>query len=529
MQERNGSVRMFHHRNQVFRFKHKVFLLNIEDNGSMVPIKEMNRQRTYTVRIDFGGVHWLLESLKSAAHQFKDKVFFSRYLASYAMFTLEKYSNKNGSFIRLLEIRKSTVTIIVIFSAGPKGNGWFGLVNSMHSLLYSPSSLNIVNNNKINWTAAKRWKAKPGRKVEGRISYVDAVRKSFVNNIVYKRERQISIEAIGNHAVDWKWVMVCTRENLRDAWNGIQRSLNRLYNTNFQLKPLLPNKAIFICGSEEETEMFGSKNLVFLSGPYAINMQRWDEKEVYQYRKIACIGGWINIHGLPANWWTENVFQIIRERCGGLLEVDARTKKIQNLLMAIIKVKGNHNGFIPASMMIHTASDSEYFAVSLVFTSKLTCELRQMSKNFSSGGTNPIDVPPLSEGEEVVVLEHSTQVDDALAQDKNIMATSTKLICDGETQEKVEDQLNENDLEYESSSFVGNESSTETVVEANTDVIQKHVGEINAMWPVISDHVGTSQDHSHLTSMETTARDAEIVNKTHDGGKLDVVSHRGAE
>ncbi|KAM7468916.1 hypothetical protein LguiA_007099 [Lonicera macranthoides] len=288
MQERNGSVRMFHHRNQVFRFKHKVFLLNIEDNGSMVPIKEMNRQRTYTVRIDFSGVHWLLESLKSAAHQFKDKVFFSRYLASYAMFTLEKYSNKNGSFIRLLEIRKSTVTIIVIFSAGPKGNGWFGLVNSMHSLLYSPSSLNIVNNNKINWIAAKRWKAKPGRKVEGRISYVDAVRKSFVNNIVYKRERQISIEAMGNHA---------------------------------------------------------------------------------------------------------------------------------------------------------------------------------MSKNFSSGGTNPIDVPPLSEGEEVVVLEHSTQVDDALAQDKNIMATSTKLICDGETQEKVEDQLNENDLEYESSSFVGNESSTETVVE----------------------------------------------------------------
>lgn len=102
------------------------------------------------------------------------------------------------------------------------------------------------------------------------------------------------------------------------------------YNTNFQLKPFLPNKAVFICDSEEEAELYGSKNLLFLSGLYAIKLQRWDEKEVYQYRKIACTGGWINIHGLPANWWIDKCFKSIGEKCGGLLKIDERTKNFQN-------------------------------------------------------------------------------------------------------------------------------------------------------------------------------------------------------
>ncbi|KAM7497694.1 hypothetical protein LguiA_022108 [Lonicera macranthoides] len=337
MQGRKGSFRVFDHRNQVFRIEHKVFLLNIEDNGSMVSIKEMNRQRTYTIRIDFGGVYWLLEGLKSAAHRFKDKVFFSKYLASYAMFTMEKYSNKNGSFIRLLEIRKGTVTNIVIFPAGSKGNGWFGLVESLHNLLYSPSSSNIADNYKVKCMANERQKAVLKRKVEGQISYADAVRKSSVNNI----------------------------------------------------------------------------------------------------------------------------------------------------------------------------------------------------------------------GEEEVVLEHSTHMDETMAQDKIITATPTKLISDGKTQEKAEDKIDADNLEYESSSFADDVSSTGTVVEdsqeelsrdllhghlkpeeqsekAIMEVIQGHA-RVNAIWPVFGNHGGTSQDHSHLSLKEITTRDSETANKSHEEGEVDAVSHRGEE
>ncbi|KAM7473628.1 hypothetical protein LguiB_020871 [Lonicera macranthoides] len=470
MQKRKSSDSVFQHRRRVFRFEHKVLLLNIEDNGSIVLIKEMNRLRTYSIRIDFGGVYWLMESLKSATQQFKDRVFFSRYLASYAIFTLEKYTNKNGSFIRLLEIRKGTVTNIVIFPAGPKGNGWCGLADLMHSLLFSSSSSKMAGNNKEIKTTTEEGRVEPGRKVEGSVSYVDAVKNSFpkkspVNNINNQMGRQPITEAKESHVIDWKRVVVCTRENLWHTWNGIQSSLNRLYNTNFQLKPFLPNKAILICGSEEEAEVYGEKNLVFLSGPYAIRLQRWDEKEVYQLRKIACTRSWINIHGLPTNWWTEKVFQVIGERCGGLLEVDNRTKKFQNLLMARIKVRGNSNGFIPATMMIYTTSDSEYFAVTLTSTSKLKLERRKFSRNLSSGGLQPMNFPPVTEGEEEVVLENSAHKNEMLAQDKNILETPMYLTDVGEMQEMGEDRLGEDDFDYESSSFLDDVSSMETVVE----------------------------------------------------------------
>ncbi|KAM7518028.1 hypothetical protein LguiB_016990 [Lonicera macranthoides] len=400
--------------------------------------------------------------------------------------------------------------------------------------------------------ANERQKAVLERKVEGQISYADAVRKSKINNIFCKEERQISTDTIASYAFDWKRVVVCIRENLWDSWNGIQSSLNQLYNSNFQLKPLLPNKAIIICDSEEAAQVFGSKKLVFLSGPYAIRLQRWDEKEIYQNRKIACTGGWINIHGLPANWWTEKAFQTIGERCGGLIQVDARTKTFQNLLMARIKVRGNHNGFIPASMMIYTGSDSEYFAVSLVSTSKLICEKRNRSMNCPSGGTKSMEVPLVSEGEEEVILEYSTHVDEGMVQNKVTTVAPMKLSCDGKTQEKAEDKLDEDDLEYESSSFAEDVSSTGTIVEesqeelsrdflyrhlepeeqsekAIMEVIQGHAT-VNAMWPVVlGNHGGTLQDHSLLSMKEITTRDYETANKSHEEEELDAVSNRGEE
>ncbi|KAM7503026.1 hypothetical protein LguiB_001930 [Lonicera macranthoides] len=202
-------------------------------------------------------------------------------------------------------------------------------------------------------------------------------------------------------------------------------------------------------------------------------------------------------------------------------------------------------------MMIHTVSDSEYFIVSLVSTSKLICEKRNMSRNCSSGGTKPMDFSPLSEGEEEVVLEHSTHMDETMAQDKIITATPTKLISDGKTQEKAEDKIDADDLEYESSSFADDVSSTGTVVEdsqeelsrdllhghlkpeeqsekAIMEVIQGHA-RVNAIWPVFGNRGGTSQDHSHLSLKEITTRDSETANKSHEEGEVDAVSHRGEE
>ncbi|KAM7477836.1 hypothetical protein LguiA_026049 [Lonicera macranthoides] len=119
-QEWKGFVKKFDHRKQVFRFEHKVFLLNIEDIGLMVSIKEMNRQRNYSIRIDFGGVGWLIAELNKAKQRFGEGRAFSKYQATYALFLLQRYNNKNGSY-ELIYVTTRSGDASDCFSSG---QGW---------------------------------------------------------------------------------------------------------------------------------------------------------------------------------------------------------------------------------------------------------------------------------------------------------------------------------------------------------------------------------------------------------------------
>ena len=65
-------------------------------------IRETNRHYSYFIQIDFGGVNWLIEGLKSAAYNFNESFLLKKYQALYALFVMERYSNKNGSFIILV-------------------------------------------------------------------------------------------------------------------------------------------------------------------------------------------------------------------------------------------------------------------------------------------------------------------------------------------------------------------------------------------------------------------------------------------
>lgn len=172
----------------------------------------MNHQCSFSITIDFGGVSWLMDGLKSAAQHFRDKAFFSRYIASYAIFTMERYSNKNGSFTRRLEIRRGTIINVIIFPAGPKGNGWCGLADSLHHLIFSSSNPTITANYKDSMAATRQRKARPERKVNGQVSYADAVRNNYLENEEKRRGREKGVEARKGCPIDWKRAVVCIRE-----------------------------------------------------------------------------------------------------------------------------------------------------------------------------------------------------------------------------------------------------------------------------------------------------------------------------
>ncbi|KAM7507612.1 hypothetical protein LguiA_018065 [Lonicera macranthoides] len=130
---------IYSNRSRKFRFEYKRFTFEVDNGGSMGIITETNRQRSYTIRIDFGGMFWLMEGLYSAARGSGESKFFQKYQASYGLFVMEKYSNRNGSFIRLLELQRGMLSNTIILPAGNRGEGWRGVADRLKQMMFSPS------------------------------------------------------------------------------------------------------------------------------------------------------------------------------------------------------------------------------------------------------------------------------------------------------------------------------------------------------------------------------------------------------
>nr|DAD22696.1 TPA_asm: hypothetical protein HUJ06_024159 [Nelumbo nucifera] len=60
--------------------------------------------------------------------------------------------------------------------------------------------------------------------------------------------------------------------------------------------------------------------------------------------------GWLKIHGLPYHLWTEDLFTLIGSLCGGLEEIDRKTKDLSTLSFARIKVRSRGVHAIPRSI-----------------------------------------------------------------------------------------------------------------------------------------------------------------------------------
>ena len=108
-------------RERKFRIEYKSFTLKIDNGGSSATIVEEIRNQKFSVSIDLGGVHWLINSFKRSKAQFSDNNFFAKYQASYALFLLQRYNNKNGSFISLSRIHQGMVKSVVVVPAGEEG------------------------------------------------------------------------------------------------------------------------------------------------------------------------------------------------------------------------------------------------------------------------------------------------------------------------------------------------------------------------------------------------------------------------
>ncbi|XP_028076036.1 uncharacterized protein LOC114278219 [Camellia sinensis] len=155
-----------------------------------------------------------------------------------------------------------------------------------------------------------------------------------------------------NFILEMRKVVVCTRTDFFDGWAQIEKELNRSFKASIVLRPFQLNKALFLANSSEEAVYYGAQGVCFFNKSIALRLERWSEEMISKDTVIASNGGWISVCDLPFNFWNNRVFEWIRSKCGGLLEVDSRTRNFENLFEARLKVRGYGNGFLPANVHV---------------------------------------------------------------------------------------------------------------------------------------------------------------------------------
>ncbi|XP_028076003.1 transcription factor Pur-alpha 1-like [Camellia sinensis] len=123
------------------RIEHKLITIqmDVEFRGGSVVIIERNRLRSYTMKIDLGGVSWAIQALRQVWGQCSDKPFFSKYTSSLAVFWIQKVCNKNGVFAEISKWEAGVNRNNIIIPAGVDGHGWEAMAEMLERVIYGDS------------------------------------------------------------------------------------------------------------------------------------------------------------------------------------------------------------------------------------------------------------------------------------------------------------------------------------------------------------------------------------------------------
>ena len=404
--DRQGGIR--------FDFEFKSFRMSLDKNGSRVCIEEILRNgRRFSVNIDLGGVDWLIRAVLDANIQRKEKIYASKYQASYALFLVQRYQNKNGSFLSLMQFQKWVISRIVVIPAGRSGEGWTGFAKALRTVFFKH---NPKQEKKERMNCGKKT-AVYQKRVTKELSYAEAVINGRNNHLARLSEdyrinrRENDHQKQHSHAVltqfqstmgfndtsgvkmkmkgnqnplrnsverakqnDWQKAVICTRESIWIDWGKVKKAMNKLFEKTLKVEPFQPDKAILWCKDEAEARYVASKGNVFVDNSFSVNLQCGEQLNLGWSRKLACTGGWIEIYDLPLKWWRKDVFKAIGTECGGLMEVCERTLTMEQMFCAKIKIGGKETGFIPAE--IDLSIEDEATTIKLKVLSKINFRRR---------------------------------------------------------------------------------------------------------------------------------------------------------
>ncbi|PON67528.1 hypothetical protein TorRG33x02_264350 [Trema orientale] len=117
---------------------------------------------------------------------------------------------------------------------------------------------------------------------------------------------------------NWRLAVVVFRDNVEIQWNVINTGLSNKLRRNVVLTELLADRAMVWCMNDAEKKIMLKFQTCFLFNTRLVRVVSWCQEHHWAEVKFAGRDIWIEVNGLPLDWWNDNVFQCIEEKLGGL-------------------------------------------------------------------------------------------------------------------------------------------------------------------------------------------------------------------
>ncbi|KGN47664.1 hypothetical protein Csa_018285 [Cucumis sativus] len=99
---------------------------------------------------------------------------------------------------------------------------------------------------------------------------------------------------------------------------------------------------------------------------FYIKFEEWNTMKHGSPKLVPSYGGWVNFRGILMHAWDMETFTQIGEACGSFIEITREIKKQVEIRQAMLKVKENFTGFIPAFINVFDKKGNSFLVQSIV-------------------------------------------------------------------------------------------------------------------------------------------------------------------
>ncbi|TYK29576.1 hypothetical protein E5676_scaffold655G001820 [Cucumis melo var. makuwa] len=334
----------------------KEFVLSVDKRSreSNLLITEVGPYKSFSIAITPDSLEWLKMTFKALLNTPRTTRFFVE--KRYVDFCLwvQTIHNRRGYIAEIYRVDDRGRKCCILVPEGLDKTGW-ALFNDMLTCKKTSDK-----------------KETPTRHYYNQDKGKEKIQQSYDSSTDSESPRKTYAEAVSSSSSSSSSESDCSktkstsslkRRCFHDDWAKIidrLRDQTDKKDSCFRYIPFHADKALLFIKDKELAKLL-CKNIGWTTvGPFYVKFEKWSKNAHADTKVIPSYGGWTRFRGIPLHIWNLNTFIQIGEAYGGFIDAAPESVNKLELTEALIKVKENYTGFLPAFIQIHDEEGHDF-------------------------------------------------------------------------------------------------------------------------------------------------------------------------